>query len=158
MAVKVTEVTGPGVKKDPVYGDVLVAKFINCLMRDGKKTKAEKIFYTAMAEIEKKIKDKSPVEVFKIAINNVKPIVEVKSRRVGGANYQVPVKVMPARQQSLAIRWVLESVSKKKGKPTHELLAAEICDAYNKEGGAITTRENTHRMAEANKAFAHFAW
>jgi small subunit ribosomal protein S7 len=158
MAVKVTGVTGPGVKKDPEYGDLLVAKFINCIMRDGKKTKAEKIFYSALREVEKKIKDKPVLEVFKTAVNNVKPIVEVKSRRVGGANYQVPVKVQPARQQSLAIRWIMEAVAKKKGKPTHVLLAAEICDAFNKEGAAMSTRENTHRMAEANKAFAHFAW
>lgn len=158
MVVKITDVTGPGLKKDPVYGDLLVAKFINCIMRDGKKTKAEKIFYSAMSEIEKKIKDKPPIEVFKTAISNVKPIVEVKSRRVGGANYQVPVKVMPARQQSLAIRWIMEAVAKKKGKATHILLSAELCDAYNKEGGAMSTRENTHRMADANKAFAHFAW
>jgi small subunit ribosomal protein S7 len=158
MTVKITEVTGPGLKKDPVYGDLLVSKFINCLMRDGKKSKAEKVFYGALDEVGKKITDKPAIEVFKTAIANVKPIVEVKSRRVGGANYQVPMKVLPARQQSLAIRWILEAVHKKKGKATNILLAAEICDAYNKEGGAITMRENTHRMAEANKAFAHFAW
>ena len=158
MSVKITNVTGPGVKKDPVYNDLLVSKFINCLMRDGKKTVADKIFYKAMTEIEKKIKDKSPLEVFKTAVGNVKPIVEVKSRRVGGANYQVPVKVEPKRQQSLAIRWILDAVRKKGGKPTHVRLASELADAFKKEGAAITMRENTHRMAEANKAFAHFAW
>ncbi len=158
MSVKVTSVTGPGVKKDPVFGDLLVSKFINCLMRDGKKTKAEKIFYSALDEIGKRIKDKEPLEVFKTAIGNIKPIVEVKSRRVGGANYQVPVKVEPKRQQSLAFRWVLDAVRKKSGKPTAVLLCNELCDAFNKEGAAMTTRENTHRMAEANKAFAHFAW
>lgn len=158
MAVKSSDVTGPGVKKDPIYNDLLVSKFINCLMRDGKKTKAEKIFYDAMSEIEKKVSDKTPLEVFKTAINNIKPIVEVKSRRVGGANYQVPVKVEPKRQQSLAIRWFLDAVRKKGGKPMKIRVANEILDAYKKEGTAMTTRENTHRMAEANKAFAHFAW
>ena len=158
MAVKSSEVTGPGVKKDPIYNDLLVSKFINCLMRDGKKTKAEKIFYDAMAEVEEKVTDKTALEVFKTAINNIKPIVEVKSRRVGGANYQVPVKVEPKRQQSLAIRWFLDAVRKKGGKPMKIRVANEILDAYKKEGAAMTTRENTHRMAEANKAFAHFAW
>lgn len=158
MTVKITNVTGPGIKKDPVYGDVLVTKFINCLMYDGKKSVAEKVFYTAMKEIEKRITDKTPLEVFKTAMANVKPLVEVKSRRVGGANYQVPIKVEPKRQQSLAIRWVLQAIRKKGGKPMSQRLANEICDAYKKEGAAITTRENTHRMAEANKAFAHFAF
>lgn len=158
MAVKSTLVTGPGVKKDPIFSDMVVSKFINCLMRDGKKTKSEKIFYTAMTEIEKRISDKTPLEVFKTALNNVKPLVEVKSRRVGGANYQVPIKVDPKRQQSLAIRWLLDAVRKKSGKPMHILLANELLDAYKKEGVAMTQRENVHRMAEANKAFAHFAW
>ena len=158
MSVRSTANTGPGVKKDPVYGDLSVSKFINCLMYDGKKTKAEKIFYMAMEEISKKIKDKEPLEVFKTAVNNVKPMLEVKSRRVGGANYQVPVRVEPKRQQSLAIRWILDAVRKKGGKPTYQRLAGELCDAYNKEGAAMTTRENTHRMAEANKAFAHFSF
>ena len=109
MSVRTTAVTGPGVKKDPVYGDLLVSKFINCLMKDGKKTKAEKIFYTAMSDIEKRIRDKTPIEVFKTAIANVKPLVEVKSRRVGGATYQVPLEVDLGRSESLARLERLES-------------------------------------------------
>lgn len=158
MSVKSTLNTGPGVKPDAKYGSLLASKFINCMMWDGKKSVAEKIFYDALDIIAQKIKDKDAVKVFEEALNNVKPMVEVKSRRVGGANYQVPVQVNPKRQVSLAIRWVLAAVRGKKGKPAHVRLAAELMDAYNKEGAAITVRENTHRMAEANKAFAHFAW
>lgn len=158
MSVKMTAVTGPGVKPDPKYQNQLASKFINCLMLDGKKTVAETIFYKAMDEIAKRIKDKEPIKVFETAINNVKPIVEVKSRRVGGANYQVPVQVSPKRQMSLAIRWILQAIRDKSGKPTYVFLANELCDAYHREGTAMTKRENTHRMAEANKAFAHFAW
>lgn len=158
MSVKSTNVTGPGVKPDAKYGSLLVSKFINCLMYDGKKSTSEAIFYDAMDIIAKKISEEPPVKVFETAINNVKPLVEVKSRRVGGANYQVPVQVKPNRQQSLAIRWVLEACRKKSGRPMRERLANELLDAYKKEGAAMTVRENTHRMAEANKAFAHFAW
>lgn len=158
MSVRSTNVTGPGVKPDARYGSIIVSKFINCLMYDGKKSISEAIFYGAMDIVAKRLPDEEPVKVFETAINNIKPIVEVKSRRVGGANYQVPVQVKPNRQQSLAIRWVLEATRKKSGRPMKERLAAEILDAFKREGAAMTVRENTHRMAEANKAFAHFAW
>ncbi len=145
-------------KPDAVYHSKLAAKFINCLMYDGKKSIAQRVFYDALDIIGKKINDVPPLEVFETAVNNVKPMLEVRSRRVGGASYQVPMQVRPKRQQSLAFRWILQSTRSKKGRPTAERLAAELMDAYNKQGGAMTTRENTHRMAEANKAFAHFAW
>lgn len=158
MSVKSTKVTGPGVKPDSRYGSLLASKIINAIMLDGKKSVAEKIFYKAMETIEEKMKTNDPVKVVEQAMENIKPIVEVKSRRVGGANYQVPVQVNPRRQQTLAIRWLMQAAHAKKGKPMHTLLAQELIDAYNKEGAAMTVRENTHRMAEANKAFAHFAW
>jgi len=158
MAVKSTKVTGPGIKPDSRYNSVLVAKFINCIMRDGKKSTAEKSFYTAMDLIGKRSAGMDPIDVFESAIRNVKPMVEVKSKRVGGATYQVPIEVNRKRQQTLAFRWLLQATRSRKGRPFHEKLAAELIDAYNKEGNAIRTRENTHRMAEANKAFAHFAW
>ncbi|MHC4543038.1 MAG: 30S ribosomal protein S7 [Planctomycetota bacterium] len=145
-------------KPDPAYNSKLVSKFVNCMMWDGKKSVAQRIFYDAMEIISKKIKDTEPLEVFETAINNVKPLIEVRSKRVGGASYQVPMQVSPKRQQSLAFRWILQSARAKKGKPMREHLASELIDAYNEHGGAMTTRENIHRMAEANKAFAHFAW
>ncbi len=127
-------------------------------MLDGKKSVAQRVFYDAMGIIEGKVKDSAPVDVFEKAVNNVKPMIEVRSRRVGGASYQVPMQVSTKRQQSLAFRWILQSTRSKKGKPMSERLAMELLDAYNGQGGAMTTRENVHRMAEANKAFAHFAW
>ena len=127
-------------------------------MLDGKKSTAQQVFYSAMDLIGKKIKDAEALDVFEKAINNVKPLIEVRSKRVGGASYQVPMQVNAKRQQSLAFRWILASARGKKGKPMHERLASELIDAYNEQGGAMTTRENVHRMAEANKAFAHFAW
>ena len=145
-------------KPDSKYNSKLVSKFINCMMWDGKKSVAQRIFYDAMDIISKKIKDADPFEVFEKSINNVKPLIEVRSKRVGGASYQVPMQVSPKRQQSLAFRWILQSARAKKGKPMCERLASELIDAYNEHGGAMTTRENIHRMAEANKAFAHFAW
>ncbi|HOK95224.1 MAG TPA: 30S ribosomal protein S7 [Anaerohalosphaeraceae bacterium] len=145
-------------KPDPKFNSKLVAKFVNCLMWDGKKSAAYKVFYDAMDQVAKKIKDVPPLEVFETAVNNVKPLLEVRSKRVGGASYQVPMQVGPKRQQSLAFRWILAAARGKKGKPMSERLASELVDAYNKEGAAMTTRENVHRMAEANKAFAHFAW
>ena len=145
-------------KQDPKYNSKLVSKFINCLMLDGKKSTAQQVFYNAMDLIGKKIKDAEALDVFEKAINNVKPLIEVRSKRVGGASYQVPMQVNAKRQQSLAFRWILASARGKKGKPMHERLASELIDAYNEQGGAMTTRENVHRMAEANKAFAHFAW
>ncbi len=145
-------------KPDPVYRNKTVSKFINCLMWEGKKSKASKVFYEAMKIIESKMPDVQPLEVFETAVENVKPLLEVRSKRVGGASYQVPMQVRPHRQQSLAFRWIIAAARGKSGKPMHVRLAAELMDAYRKEGTAITTRENVHRMAEANKAFAHFAW
>lgn len=143
---------------DPKYGSVLASKFVNCLMWDGKKSTALKVLYDALDVIGKRIKDVEPIEVFTQGLENVKPNIEVRSKRVGGASYQVPMQVKKNRQQSLAIRWLLMAVREKKGKPTHEKLASELIAAYNREGAAMTRRENVHRMAEANKAFAHFAW
>ncbi len=145
-------------KPDSKYNSRLVAKFSNCLMWEGKKSVAQRVFYDAMDIISKKVKDVEPLDVFETAINNVKPLLEVRSKRIGGASYQVPMQVNTKRQQSLAFRWIIQSARAKKGKPMCERLAAELIDAYNRHGGAMTTRENVHRMAEANKAFAHFAW
>jgi small subunit ribosomal protein S7 len=126
-------------------------------MWDGKKSTAESVFYQAMDHIEQKL-SRDPLEVFKQAVENIKPLIEVRSKRVGGATYQVPIEVTSKRQLSLAIRWILEAARSKKGRPMHLKLASELIDAFNKEGAAHTTRENIHKMAEANKAFAHFAW
>lgn len=145
-------------KPDCTYNSKLISKFINCLMTGGKKSVAQQVFYDAMDIISKKIKDAQPLEVFETAVNNVKPLVEVRSRRVGGASYQVPMQVSAKRQQSLAFRWILASARSKKGSAFCQRLASELTDAYNGRGGAMTTRENIHRMAEANKAFAYFAW
>ncbi|MHC4573546.1 MAG: 30S ribosomal protein S7 [Planctomycetota bacterium] len=145
-------------KPDPRYNSKLVAKFINCLMWDGKKNTAQHVFYDAMDIVAGKVKDVEPLDLFEKAVNNVKPLLEVRSKRVGGASYQVPMQVRASRQQSLAFRWIIQSARSKKGKPMCDRLAAELIDAYNGQGGAMTTRENIHRMAEANKAFAHFAW
>ena len=127
-------------------------------MWDGKKTIAQAVFYNALDEIKTRVPDQEPIEVFNQAVENVKPHIEVRSKRVGGASYQVPMQVNRARQQSLAIRWILLAIREKKGRPTHLRLADELVAAFNREGAAVTRRENTHRMAEANKAFAHFAW
>ncbi len=143
---------------DAKYNSKLLAKFINCIMWDGKKTIATRIMYDALEIISKKIKDDEPIEVFEKAINNVKPRIEVRSKRVGGANYQVPMPVSNKRQQSLAFRWIRDAVRGGKGRPTAERMANELMAAYNGEGSAVQTRENVHRMADANKAFAHFAW
>ena len=145
-------------KPDPVHGSLLASKFVNCLMNDGKKSTALRIFYDALDVIKERVPDVEPIEVFTQAVENVKPAIEVRSKRVGGAAYQVPMQVNRTRQQSLAIRWLLMAIREKKGRPTHEKLAAELLAAYNREGVAMTRRENVHRMAEANKAFAHFAW
>jgi len=145
-------------KSDPIYDSKLVSKFINSLMWDGKKSVAQRVFYDAMDIISKKVKDVGPLEIFETAVNNVKPLLEVRSKRIGGASYQVPMQVKSKRQQSLAFRWIIQSARSKKGKPMCERLATELIDAYDGRGGAMTTRENVHRMAEANKAFAHFAW
>jgi small subunit ribosomal protein S7 len=145
-------------RPDPKFGSLLASKFINCLMEDGKKSVAQGIFYRAMDIVAKKVTDAEPIEIFNRALENVKPAVEVRSKRVGGAAYQVPMQVSRNRQQSLAIRWILQAVRDKKGRATHEKLAEEIIAAYKREGAAVTKRENVHRMADANKAFAHFAW
>ena len=145
-------------KPDPKFDSILASKFINCLMWDGKKTTAQGVFYDALDEIKRRMPDASPIEVFTQAVENVKPHIEVRSKRVGGASYQVPMQVNRSRQQSLAIRWILAAIRDKKGRPTHLRLADELIAAYNREGAAVTKRENTHRMADANKAFAHFAW
>ena len=145
-------------RPDPQFGSLLASKFINCLMEDGKKSVAQGVFYRAMEIVSKKIGDTEPIEVFNRAIENIKPAVEVRSKRVGGAAYQVPMQVNRNRQQSLAIRWLLQSVREKKGRATHEKLAEEVIAAYKREGAAVTKRDNVHRMADANKALAHFAW
>ncbi len=145
-------------KPDPRYRSILAGKFINCLMVSGKKSVAQVLFYDALDLIKEKIPDKEPIEVFHGAVENVKPYIEVRSRRVGGAAYQVPMQVNRNRQQSLAIRWILAACREKKGRPMFQKLADELMAAYNKEGVAFTQRENVHRMADANKAFAHFAW
>ena len=143
---------------DPRYNSKLVAKFINCFMLDGRKSAAQKVIYGAMDVMGKKIQDEGPLEVFTKAIENVKPLIEVRSKRVGGATYQVPMQVNNKRQLSLAVRWIRDAVRSGKGQPTHVRLANELMAAYRGEGSAMTTRDNVHRMAEANKAFAHFAW
>lgn len=145
-------------KPDPRFDSLLASKFINCLMWDGKKSTAQDVFYDALDEIKRRLPEQSPIEVFTQAVENVKPHIEVRSKRVGGASYQVPMQVNRNRQQSLAIRWILTAIRDKKGRPTYLKLADELVAAFNREGVAVTKRENTHRMAEANKAFAHFAW
>lgn len=158
MAFKKFTASETTLKPDPRFGNKLVSKFINCLMWQGKKTVAQRVFYDAMDIMAKKNKEVPVLEIFETAVNNVKPFVEVRSKRVGGANYQVPMQVNKRRQQSLAIRWILEACRGAGGRPMSERLADELLAAFKKEGKAITTRENTHRMADANKAFAHFAW
>ena len=143
---------------DTRYNSLLASKFINCLMHDGKKSVATRVFYDAMDQIKKRIPDANPIDVFTQAVENVKPSLEVRSRRVGGANYQVPIQVRPARQQSLAIRWLLAAIRAKSGRPTCLRLADELMAAARREGEAMSKREQTIKMAEANKAFSHFAW
>lgn len=145
------------VAPDPKYGSLLAAKFINNLMWDGKRSLAQKIFYKAIEYIEKKTK-RNGIEVFEEAIKNVKPIYEVRPRRVGGATYQVPVEVRPKRQISLAIKWIIKSARSRGERKMYERLANELIDAANNTGASIKIRENTHRMAEANKVFAHYKW
>ena len=140
---------------DPKFGSVDLSKFMNVIMESGKKAVAERIIYGALEQIEKKI-GKDPVEVFMVALNNVKPMVEVKSRRVGGANYQVPVEVRPVRRMALAMRWLKESARKRGEKSMAQRLANELLEASEGRGGAMKKRDEVHRMAEANKAFSHF--
>jgi small subunit ribosomal protein S7 len=156
-------------KPDSVYNSKLVSKFVNAIMWAGKKSVAQRAFYDAMDIIRRSplvaggsgegaTGQKTELEVFETAINNVKPLLEVRSKRIGGASYQIPMQVRPSRQQSLAFRWIIQSARGKKGSAFCERLAAELMDAYDRRGGAMTTRDNVHKMAEANKAFAHFAW
>ncbi len=142
---------------DPKYGNQTAAKFINSLMLDGKKSKAEAIFYEAFDVIAEK-SSKDPLEVFLAAVENIKPGIEVRPRRVGGATYQVPMEVNSFRKQSLAIRWLLTAVRKREGKSMKEKLAAEILEASEGRGGSMKRKEDTHKMAEANRAFAHYRW
>ena len=145
-------------KPDPKFGSLLASKLINAVMLDGKKTTAQKVFYDALDLANKKLPDaEDHVEIFTKALENVRPLVEVRSKRVGGANYQVPREVKRARQQALAIRWIVDFARKKKGKPMAERLAEELVDAYNGTGQSVQWKENIHKMAEANKAYAHFA-
>ena len=145
-------------KHDIRFNSILVSKFINCLMWDGKKATATRIFYDAMDQIKKRMPDTNPIDVFTSAVEHVKPTVEVRSKRVGGATYQVPMQVNKKRQQSLAIRWLIGASRGKSGRPMFLRLADEFMAAYRREGEAMTKRENTTKMAESNKAFAHFAW
>ncbi|MBF0369251.1 MAG: 30S ribosomal protein S7 [Magnetococcales bacterium] len=151
------EVAKREVNPDPTYGDKLVTKFMNCIMQDGKKALAERIFYGALDLIEEKTKN-DPLQVFRDAVDNVRPAVEVRSRRVGGATYQVPVDVRPSRRQTLAIRWLVGFARARPEKTMRERLAGELMDAAARRGNTVKKRDDTHRMAEANKVFAHYRW
>ena len=142
---------------DPKYGSLVLAKFINFIMYDGKKETAEKIIYNAFEKIKNKTKE-DPIKIFNEAINNIRPNLEVRSRRVGGATYQIPVEVKTNRSQTLALKWLLEASRKRKNKTMSDKLFNELMDAYQKKGAAIKKREDTHKMAESNKAFAHYRW
>jgi small subunit ribosomal protein S7 len=146
------------IEPDPRFNSVLVSKFTNGIMERGKKSVAQRIFYGAMDIIEQQASDAGPIEVFDKAMDKVRPKVEVKSRRVGGATYQVPVEVRPERRNALAIRWIISFAKARSGKTMAEKLAAELLDASNERGGSVKKRDDTHRMAEANKAFAHYRW
>ena len=152
------ESTEKFLRPDPLYNSRLVSRFINCIMYDGKKSVAQSVVYEALDLLKKKIPDREPLECFTVALDNVKPMVEVRSRRVGGATLQVPHEVKRSRQQSLAIRWLIAASRSKKGKPMFHKLADEFMAAYRREGEAMAKRETTIKMAEANKAFSHFAW
>ena len=145
------------ISPDPVYNNVIVAKFINQVMRRGKKTIARKIVYGAFSIIKEKTQ-KEPLEIFDMALTNSSPLLEVKAKRIGGATYQIPREVKGERKLTLAMRWIIRAAKSKKGKPMREKLAAELIDAANNTGAAVKKKEDTHRMAEANRAFAHFSW
>lgn len=145
------------VMPDPIHGSKIITKFINTIMLDGKKSVAQSIMYNALAAIEKKSGEKG-IEVFDKAIENVKPLMEVKSRRVGGSTYQVPLEVRPVRQQSLAIRWIVDAAKKRNERTMQDRLAGELMDAATEKGSAFKKKEDTYKMAEANKAFAHYRW
>jgi len=158
MAGRITKADDQ-LRGDPKHNDKVLSRFINTIMRDGKKSVAQRVVYDAFEIIEKRTKSDPPaIEIFRIAIDNVKPRVEVRSKRVGGANYQVPMQVNRRRQQSLAFRWIIQACRSESGRPMSQRLAKELIDAANNEGKAMNTRDQTHRMADANKAFAHFAW
>ena len=146
------------IKPDPVYGDVVVARFINKLTWDGKKEKARGIFYNSLKKIKELEPSQEPLTVFKKAVENCKPSMEVRSRRVGGATYQVPVDVRPARKMTLAMRWLVAHSRVRKGKPMAESLARELLEAYNNRGNAVKKKEEVHKMAESNRAFSHYNW
>ncbi len=158
MATKKRTASADTLVPDIRYNSLLASKFINCIMKDGKKATATRVFYDALDQIKKRMPDIDPVEVFTVAVNNVKPSLEVRSRRVGGANYQVPMQVKAKRQESLAMRWIIAAIRSKSGRPTYLRLAEELMAAFNKQGEAMAKREQTIKMAEANKAFSHFAW
>ncbi len=146
------------IQGDTRYNDVVVSKFINNLMHRGKKSVAERIFYDAMDKVSEKNSEVAVVDIFRKALDNVRPLLEVRSRRVGGANYQVPTEVRPERRQALAFRWILDAARARHERTMAERLAAEVLDAFNNSGSAVKKKEDTHRMAEANKAFAHYRW
>ena len=143
---------------DPIYNDTVVAKFVNRLMSDGKKSVAQNILYKSFDLLREKVSGEEPLTVFKKAIDNIKPSLEVKSRRVGGATYQVPVDVRPSRRLTLAMRWVISYARQRSEKSMSDRLASELADAYNSRGNSIKKREDIHKMAEANRAFSHFSW
>ena len=142
---------------DPIYNSQLVTRFVNVVMRDGKKTVAERILYDALSLIEQRVGD-DPMKVFKRAVENVKPAVEVKSRRVGGSTYQIPIEVRPSRRLALSMRWIIQNAKRRSERGMGEKLAGELLDAADQRGAAINKREDTHRMADANKAYAHYRW
>ena len=146
------------IEPDPRYSNILVAKFTNGLMQRGKKSLARRIFYDAMDIVNSRMPDEEPMAIFEQAMENVRPRVEVKSRRVGGATYQVPMEVRQTRRNALAIRWIINFAEARSGKTMSDKLAAELLDAYNERGAAVKKKDDTHRMAEANKAFAHYRW
>lgn len=143
---------------DPLYHDVTMSRFVNRMMIHGKRSTSQRIMHEAMREVEKKVADKAPVEVFLKALDNVKPMIEVKSRRVGGSTYQVPVEIKESRREALAMRWIISAARGRSGKSMGQRLSQELLDAYNNTGTAFKKKEDTHRMAEANKAFAHYRW
>ncbi|MCB1119721.1 MAG: 30S ribosomal protein S7 [Chlamydiia bacterium] len=146
------------VDPDPVYGSITIAKFINRVMLDGKKSVARRIVYNALDKFAKKVKSDNPLEAFEQAIENAQPTLEVKSRRIGGATYQVPVEISPQRRLSMAMGWIIRFSRAKPGRSTEEALAGELSDCFNNQGTTIKKKDDTHRMAEANKAFAHYKW
>jgi small subunit ribosomal protein S7 len=146
------------IEPDPVHGSVVIAKFINKVMIGGKKSTARRIVYNAIEKFAKKIKAENPVEAFEAALENAKPSLEVKSRRIGGATYQVPVEIAPNRRNSMAMKWIIGNAQAKAGRSMEDGLASELADCFNNQGATIKKKDDTHRMAEANKAFAHYKW